>query len=98
MLKITVRPGQRETKMILEGDLAGAWVNELEQVWTTQEHPADVDLSGVTFISDEGKQLLSKMCREGARFHASGVMNKCIVMEIRSNARTRCIPGARPAV
>lgn len=84
MLKITT---QTETGILvlgLEGKLAGPWVDELERCWrsaagTRQSIPVRVDLSSVTFIDEEGKELLEKMCREGAEFTASGCLNRCIV-------------------
>jgi hypothetical protein len=33
----------------------------------------------VTFIDEDGKELLRKMYREGARLVATGRLNKCIV-------------------
>ena len=38
-----------------------------------------VDLSSVTFIDKEGKDLLKKMHRQGAELVAVGCLNKCIV-------------------
>ncbi|MBI3810643.1 MAG: hypothetical protein HY283_00320 [Nitrospirae bacterium] len=84
MLKITV---QMETGLLLfnlAGKLAGPWVKELEVSWrsaagTRQIYPVRVDLSSVTFIDEEGKDLLKKMHHEGAELRASGCLNKCIV-------------------
>ena len=68
----------------LEGKLAGPWVKELELSWrsaagTQQIYPVRVDLSAVTFIDAEGKELLGRMYREGAKLLATGCLNKCIV-------------------
>lgn len=84
MLKITTMIEAGVLLLGLEGRLAGPWVNELERCWrsaagTRQNVHVRVDLSSVTFIDEEGKALLGKMCREGAQFVASGCLNKCIV-------------------
>jgi hypothetical protein len=67
----------------LEGKLAGPWVKELEHSWrlagTQKISHVRVDLSSVTFIDQEGKDLLRKMYREGAKLVATGCLNKCIV-------------------
>ena len=68
----------------LEGKLAGPWVKELELSWrsaagTQQIYPVRVDLSAVTFIDAEGKELLGRMYEEGAKLVATGCLNKCIV-------------------
>ena len=84
MLKITTHLETGIMIFALEGRLAGPWVKELERCWrsadgTPQIHPMRVDLSSVTFIDAEGKALLTRMCREGARLVTTGCLNKCIV-------------------
>ncbi len=84
MLKITTQIETGVLLLTLEGKLAGPWVKELELCWrsaasTQQIHPVRVDLSSVTFIDEEGKELLRKMYREGAELVAAGCLNKCIV-------------------
>ena len=95
MLKITrhIRTGSRH--LTLEGRLIGPWVQELEQAWKgiTQSEggPIVVDLSGVTFIEDNGKQLLSRMWQEGAELIAKGCCNRPIVDQITGS--TPCSPA-----
>lgn len=88
MLKIT---GQRDTgkesiSLILEGRLAGPWVEELNGYWSrlteSQRENAAIDLSGVTFIDATGKALLDRLWRQGARLRATGCLTRCIVEEI----------------
>ncbi len=103
MLKVTTQSSAKLTKLILEGRLAGPWVEELERCWSkgagSRQSPVEVDLSGVTFIDPEGKALLAKMWQQGAKFHATGCLNRCIVEEImktdrvwKKNMKTDC-PG-----
>ena len=84
MLKITAQIDAGVVVFELEGKLAGPWVKELELCWrsaagTQQIYPVRVDLSSVTFIDQEGKDLLKKMYLEGAKLVATGCLNKCIV-------------------
>ena len=84
MLKISTKIETGVLLFSLEGKLAGPWVTELELCWRAAAgaHPGGpvrVDLSSVTFIDEEGKDLLKKMYREGAELAASGCLNKCIV-------------------
>ena len=82
MLKITSQIEEGIMTLGLEGKLAGPWVKELDLYWRAATHhiyPVRVDLSSVTFIDEEGKDLLKKMYREGAELAASGCLNKCIV-------------------
>lgn len=83
MLKITMQVAAGGMTFALEGKLAGPWVKELELCWrsaagTQQIYPVRVDLSSVTFIDEEGKELLKKMYQEGAKLVATGCLNKCI--------------------
>jgi anti-anti-sigma regulatory factor len=84
MLKITVRTDPGVVVFELEGKLAGPWVKELEHSWrpangTQKISHVRVDLSSVTFIDQEGKDLLKKMYREGAKLVTTGCLNKSIV-------------------
>ena len=83
MLKISVQIDPGIVVFELEGRLAGPWVKELESQWCPGGIPkisqVRVDLSSVTFIDQEGKDLLRKMYREGAKLVTTGCLNKCIV-------------------
>jgi anti-anti-sigma regulatory factor len=88
MLKITQ---QRDTtsesvSLMLEGRLAGPWVEELGTCWrqiaANSQSRAVVDLTGVTFIDANGKALLTKLWQQGADLRAAGCLTRCIVEEI----------------
>ncbi len=88
MLKIT---GQRDAaldsmSLILEGRLAGSWVEELNSYWrqmsVSQQSCTVIDLTGVTFIDVNGKALLTKLWQQGAELRAEGCLNRCVVEEI----------------
>jgi len=78
MLRITVRPGANEVRLVLEGDLTGAWVTELEDCWRSTRAILDgrsfrVDLSAVDRVDQAGRYLLVLLRLDGARLVASGV-------------------------
>lgn len=87
MLRITLDKNPRATSLRVEGRLTGPWVNELEQAWrAATSDPADgrvcIDLTDVTFIGDDGKQLLETMYAEGAKLKACGCANRRLIDEI----------------
>jgi anti-anti-sigma regulatory factor len=84
MLKITVHIDDGVVVFELEGKLSGLWVNELERSWravtsTKKIYSARVDLSSVTFMDQDGRDLLRKMYVAGAKLVTTGCLNKCIV-------------------
>jgi hypothetical protein len=87
MLKITIETAPNTATLILEGKLAGPWVDELERSWLALRDNAEhklvmVDLCDVTFVDAEGRKLLTWMYEQGARFRTFGCMAKGIVEEI----------------
>ena len=86
MLKITSESSPESARLTLEGSLSGPWVTELEQAWRTIRQSGMfapvVELTGITFIAPEGKDLLSRMWREGAELIATGCCTRHIVEEI----------------
>src|SRR4029077_123095 len=87
MLKITTLLNAKSTVLRLEGRLAGPWVQELERCWdftvgTPTDHPLSLDLSAVTYVDSDGKDLLKKIHQQGAKLVASGCLTSCIVNEI----------------
>jgi anti-anti-sigma regulatory factor len=92
MLKITTLTNAESTVLRLEGRLAGTWVQELEMCWdltvnTKTNDPLSVDLSAVTYIDSDGKDLLRRIHQQGTTLVASGCLTSCIVNEIVHVAR-----------
>ncbi|MBK9308618.1 MAG: hypothetical protein IPM58_16405 [Nitrospira sp.] len=88
MLKVT---GQRDAvsqgiSLVIEGRLAGAWVEELNAycraLSENQQHCTKIVLAGVTFIDADGRALLARLWREGAQLRASGCLTRRVVEEI----------------
>jgi hypothetical protein len=90
MLKITTQNGPAQTVFELEGKLAGPWVEELKGCWRKAgggDRPVRILLCAVTFVDEQGKDLLTEMYRRGAELVAEGCMTKAIVDEITKGAR-----------
>ena len=89
MLRITNTTRPEGVTVVLEGRLAGPWVDELAGCWKTLTTTLDarsicVQLDAVTFIDAAGKVLLRTMHEEGTALAASGCMTRAIVEEIKS--------------
>lgn len=81
MLRVTTIETATEQTFILEGELVGRSVAELETTWSNgrssrRSRKCVVDLSGVTFIDESGERVLSEMWKEGAEFVGGGVSTK----------------------
>ena len=71
----------------LEGTLAGDWAVEFERCWRSvtalsRVSRIVVDLAGVTFVDDTGKELLGLMMKEGAELISRDILMNSIVEEI----------------
>ena len=87
VLRITTRNIAGNIGLVIEGKLAGACVGELEKCWLgavagESPLPSLVDLTDVSFIDANGKQLLAKMHEHGIRLVANGLMSKFFLDEI----------------
>ena len=86
MLKITSEQTSDSVRLTLEGSLSGPWVTELERVWQQVKQAGTfapvVELTGITFIAEDGRALLTSMWREGAVLVANGCCTRHIVQEI----------------
>lgn len=84
VLKITTDFRVDTLVFTLEGSLAGPWVQEVERAWEMaasgqQFRRTKLDLSGITFVSTEGKELLERLFAKGADLFSSDVLTKSIV-------------------
>ncbi len=90
MLRITITTRPEGVTVVLEGRLAGPWVEELARCWRAPTATQDaglvcVQLDAVTFIDAAGKELLRTVHTEGATLAASGCMTRAILEEIGKN-------------
>ena len=87
MLRITITTRPEGVTVVLEGRLAGPWVDELARCWKALTATQDagsirVQLDAVTFIDAVGKALLRVMHEQGTALAASGCMTRAILEEI----------------
>jgi hypothetical protein len=74
-------------RLVLEGKLAGACVDELDKCWQqtfSNGAPLFVDLTSVSYVDERGKQLLKRMHDHGAKLYSRRLLSKCVIEEISS--------------
>lgn len=87
MLRITVQDDARAAAFKLEGKLAHEWVAEAEKAWIEfsglpRKGRIVVDLCGVSFVDEAGRELLSRMHASGAKLIGAGPMSSALIEEI----------------
>ncbi len=87
MLKITTETSGDEIRLKLEGDIAGPWVQDLEECWrdAVASHagaPTCLELTGVGHVDDAGRYLLALIAKAGTRLVAAGVAMKDLLDSI----------------
>ncbi len=94
VLKITSQqdPVRQGMALVLEGRLAGPWVEELRIycrcIVEHQQSCRHIDLTGVTFIDAEGKLLLTQLWQLGVELRGSGCLTRCLIEDIAKVGRT----------
>ncbi|MBZ5542622.1 MAG: TolC family protein [Acidobacteriia bacterium] len=87
MLKVTKETVGQEIRLKVEGKLAGPWLEEFRDCWlansaVSRSQSLVVDLSGLTFIDAQGKELLGWIHQAGGRLVGTGLMTKSVIEEI----------------
>jgi anti-anti-sigma regulatory factor len=82
VIRITCHNEAALTRLVLEGKLAGACVDELDKCWRNAPKKLLIDLTSVSFIDDRGKQLLKRMHDNGATLISSSIMSRCFIEEL----------------
>jgi hypothetical protein len=101
MLRITSEQIGNGIRLKLEGRLGGPWVNELERAWrraAASVAPADIaiDISEISFADAEGRELLERICRQGASLEGSGCMCADLAERIKkASSKTSPRPESR---
>ena len=99
MIRISeIRKGSAR-RLLVEGTIAGDWVEVLEKSWLQAQterngEPMRIDLSGVTWIDDKGRELLKRILQSGAELRATGIMTKSVIEEISGADASR--PSPKP--
>jgi len=97
MLRITRQEELDRIVLRVEGKLVQPWIQELESCWRTclQQTGADttkplvLDLKSVTFIGVEGKELLDRIYRSGAKLVTSGTLMNSVVEDLQVNSGSK---------
>jgi len=87
MLRVNVDDTGDQTSLVIEGKLIGPWVKALEACWQsiarkTPGRNVAVNLAAVSFVDDDGRELLAQMCRSGVNIIPHGLLMTAIVEEI----------------
>lgn len=87
MFRATVEQDSEVVTLRVEGRLSGPCLSELESCWrqlmgANGGRHVVVDLKEVTFVSAQGRQLLERLCRAGARLMGDGLMTRALVEQI----------------
>jgi len=87
MLRITVMNDSERPTFKMEGKLTQEWVAEAEKAWATFTNPHRpqailVDLCGVSFVDEFGRELLAQMHSSGAKLIGTGPMSGALIEEI----------------
>ena len=87
MLKISIKDGPNQRRLVVEGKLVTPWVDELKVA--REQARADlngrelvIDLENLTTISQQGETLLMELLRSGAKFRGHGVYTKYVLRQI----------------
>jgi len=103
MLRVTVRDDERGAAFKLEGKLAQEWVAEAEKAWSdfsglAHREGVVVDLCGVSFVDDRGRELLTRMHASGAKLVGTGPMTNALIEEICGESQRRAPRWMRGAL
>ena len=91
MLRITTNENEGAVEIMLEGRIAGLWVEELVGAWKAiaprlAQRKLQLDLRGGTFADDSGKQALRDIySQSGAEILAKTAWTEHLAWEIRSD-------------
>ena len=85
MLRITTSETEDRQRWILHGQLAGPFVAEFKATWekALKHQKRVIDLTGVTFVDEEGARVLCDMKSAGAQFVAGGVDTKYLLDDLK---------------
>ena len=82
-------------RLVVEGKLVQPWIGELRSTWRSAEEDLQgrklvIDLSNATVISQEGKDELLELMKEGAKFSCCGVLTKYVIKQLAHRCHARC--------
>ena len=92
MFKISIVDNGSQRKLVLEGKLIDPWTEEVESAWRNAAADREgrrliVDLRNVTLISQDGKNTLLRLMRDGAEFLCGDVLTKHVLQQLAQRCR-----------
>ena len=85
VIRISCHNESAMMRLVLEGKLAGACVDELDKCWqqtSSNGAPLLIDLTSVSYVDERGKQLLKRMHDHGVKLFSRRLLSKCVIAEI----------------
>jgi anti-anti-sigma regulatory factor len=84
MFKISIVDTPAQRKLVVEGKLSEAWVDELRTAWRNASRALDgrkvvIDLSGLTVLSREGEDAIFDLMKQGAKFSCAGILTRHVL-------------------
>jgi len=91
MLRITLDQKSDLARLKLDGKIIGPWVNELKVSWSDLKksnpgQPVVVDLTDVTFVDADGRDLLRSLFRQGASLESRSLVTRFIIDRIQQES------------
>lgn len=91
VLRITIQNTPDALLIKLEGSLKGPWVEELRKAWVTSAKMADagpvnIDLGAVSFMDENGRDLLLRMQKEGAALNGGSSFLRHVLEDGKTNS------------
>ena len=99
MLRISVREGRNQRRLLLEGKLIAPWATELRTACEKAKTDLDgrelvVEMNNLSAISQDGENVLLDLLSEGIKFRCHGVFTKLILKQLARRARAN-VQGAK---
>ena len=94
MLKITSIEEPTQYRLVVEGKLIAPWITELQSACdraraSLNDRKLVVDLQCLTFISQEGENILLKLMNEGVEICGSGLWAKYTLKQLARRAHKK---------
>ena len=94
MIRISQIGKGSKSHLLVEGTLSDGCVEALETSWLEAQSQLNgesvrIDLSGVTYIDDKGRDLLTRIIRAGAELRTAGIMTRTVVEEISKEVKDK---------
>lgn len=92
MLKISVIDGVRRRRLMVEGKLIAPWVAELKSACENartdlRDRELVLEMKHVTYISQEGENVLGELISQGVKFRCYDVFTKHVLRRLTRKVR-----------